>query len=64
MQGDGNLVLYRNRIVGCRIIREAVWSSGTCGHPGAYLVVQNDGNVVIYDPYGRALWNTGTWWAG
>jgi hypothetical protein len=33
-----------------------VWASATAGHPGAYLVVQNDGNLVIYDPQGKALW--------
>src|SRR5262249_9062198 len=35
-------------------------ASGTQGHPGARLVMQSDGNVVIYDPSGVALWATGT----
>ncbi|GAB2859917.1 hypothetical protein GCM10027074_28800 [Streptomyces deserti] len=36
-----------------------LFSSGTAGHPNARLVVQTDGNVVIYDA-GRAIWHTNT----
>ena len=36
-----------------------VWSSGTGGHPGAKLVLQNDGNAVIYDG-ATPLWATHT----
>ena len=25
------------------------WTAKTTGNPGAYLVVQDDGNVVVYD---------------
>ena len=32
----------------------------TFNHPGARLVVQDDGNVVIYAPDGTALWATNT----
>ncbi|UUU25818.1 Dyp-type peroxidase [Streptomyces sp. DSM 40750] len=39
--------------------KEKVWSSGTSGHPNAQLVVQMDGNVVIYDD-GKAIWHTNT----
>jgi hypothetical protein len=52
MQSDGNLVLYRNG-------DGALWSAGTHGNPGAYLVNQTDGNVVVYGPT-RALWSTRT----
>jgi hypothetical protein len=52
MQNDGNLVLYGHG--------RAVWNSKTAGHSGAYLVVQGDGNIVIYDRSGKALWNTRT----
>ncbi|HSZ43405.1 MAG TPA: hypothetical protein VK817_25865 [Trebonia sp.] len=38
----------------------AVWSAGTADNDGADLVVQNDGNVVIYSSSGTALWSTGT----
>lgn len=36
MQGDGNFVLYTAAY-------KALWSSGTWGHDGAYLAVQDDG---------------------
>ncbi len=59
MQGDGNLVLYDTS-------NQARWASGTSRQIGAFLEVQNDGNVVIYTadstnegPDG-ALWATGT----
>jgi surface antigen len=37
-----------------------VWQSGTGGHPGAYLVMQADGNLVIYTASGSPIWATGT----
>ncbi len=36
------------------------WASGSSGPADSYLVVQDDGNVVIYSPSGAALWNTQT----
>src|SRR5438105_2603374 len=30
------------------------------GHPGAYAIFQTDGNLVVYDVNGTALWNSGT----
>jgi len=54
MQGDGNLVIYG--------YYNAIWASGTWGNPGAYLDMQDDGNLVIYLPvsYTTAIWATGT----
>ena len=52
MQQDGNLVLYHNG--------KARWSTGTNGHPGAYFVIQNDGNAVVYSKHNKALWSTNT----
>lgn len=52
MQGDGNLVVYA--------AGQAVWSTGTAGHPGAHLEMQGDGNLVVYPPSGPALWASGT----
>ena len=37
-----------------------IWESGTGGNPGAYYVIQNDGNFVIYNKDHVALWSTGT----
>lgn len=52
MQSDGNLVLYRDGV--------ARWSTGTWGNPGARLVLQPDGNLVVYSAAGAPLWWTGT----
>ncbi len=52
MQQDGNLVLYHNG--------HAKWSTGTNGHPGAYFVMQNDGNAVVYSRNNQPLWSTNT----
>jgi hypothetical protein len=51
MQTDGNLVLY--------IGGTAVFATGTTG-PGNAAVVQADGNVVLYDLTGRAVYAFGT----
>lgn len=50
MQADGNLVIRRGDTI--------AWSSNTAGNPGARLVVQGDGNLVIYSRDGRPLWWT------
>ena len=54
MQHDGNLGLYTVRSNWQRI-----WSSRTSGQENR-LVLQNDGNMVIYDSNNRAIWHTGT----
>ena len=54
MQSDGDLVIYD------AARRRAIWSTGTKGHPGAFLAVQDDGNVVIYAGSRAAIWATGT----
>ena len=52
MQGDGNLVLYRDG--------RAVWHTGTYGNPGAWLAVQGtDGNLVVLSSRNRPLWQAG-----
>ena len=51
MQGDGNLVEYQGASV--------VWASGTSGS-GARAVMQDDGNLVIYDGGNTALWASDT----
>jgi hypothetical protein len=58
MQADGNLVAYLS--TGRQPYGPAVWSSNTSGHPGAYAVMQDDGNLVVQAPGGVVLWSTGT----
>ncbi|MDH6575838.1 hypothetical protein [Kitasatospora sp. MAP5-34] len=48
MQGDGNLVAYSWNYV-------PLWWSGTDGHPGAYLAIQEDADMTIYST-NRPLW--------
>ena len=59
MQLDGNLVLYNSTGV-------STWSSDTAGKPGAFAVMQDDCNFVVYDRMtsasttGVALWSSRT----
>lgn len=56
MQGDGNLVLYRQRD------QYPLWHTSSWGHPGATTVMQGDGNLVVYGPNGTdVLFHTNTW---
>ncbi|TDW70765.1 hypothetical protein [Kribbella pratensis] len=48
MQRDGNLVVISGRT--------PVWASNTGGSTGAYLAVQNDSNLVIYNVRNKAVW--------
>ena len=58
MQTDGNLVLYDTS-------NQPRWASGTSNHPGAFLDMQDDGNVVVVprrrggEHANDALWATG-----
>jgi hypothetical protein len=49
MQGDGNLVIYD-------ATAHALWASNTSGHPGAYLVLGDDGELVVDSASGVPLW--------
>ena len=51
---DGNLVLARNYAT--------LWSTHTT--TGTKLYNQGDGNLVLYDANGTALWDSGTWSQG
>jgi len=59
MQTDGNLVLYDTS-------GQPHWASKTPGNPGAFLNVQDDGNLVVYragsttQTADNALWASGT----
>jgi hypothetical protein len=59
MRPDGNLVGYSGPVDADAAI---FWSSGTKNEGKApyHLIFQEDGNVVLYDINGRALWKTGT----
>lgn len=56
-QTDGNLVLYKGAWNGPKT---ALWSTVTGGHPGAFTVMQGDGNLVVYGKDKKPLWHTGT----
>jgi hypothetical protein len=53
LQGDGNLVLYRD-------MKDAMWASNTAGKPVTTAVMQGDGKLVLYDNTGRAPWASNT----
>ncbi len=53
-QTDSNLVLYRNSDM------HPLWNAGTHGKPVGTCIMQNDGNLVIYDPNTKPLWNSRT----
>lgn len=46
-------------VTGSHIENQVVWQTGTWGHPGAQLVMQDDSNLAIYDASGNYLWGTG-----
>jgi hypothetical protein len=52
MQSDGNFVLYNSN-------RVPAWDSGTWNHPGSRIVLQNDRNLVLFDPNGP-IWASHT----
>merc|ERR1711962_1631149 len=51
MQTDGNLVIY------CR--GKYLWQSGTGGKDGNHLLLQDDGNLVLYGMmFGTVYWQS------
>lgn len=63
MQWDGNLVLTDTHT------EQPTWESGTCGNPGARLIMQLDGNLVLRtegisnettQSEGVMMWSSGT----
>lgn len=54
MQADGDLVNYSAPFNGVN------WAAGTHKNAGSRLIVQNDGNAVIYDKNNKAIWATKT----
>ena len=43
-----------------RQLNQITWTAGTGGHPGGYAKLGTDGNFVIYNASGTALWSAGT----
>jgi hypothetical protein len=63
MQTDVNLVLYNpNCAQGSPGCPYALWALGTWGQPGNYLVMQTDGNLVVYSRTGTAMWASQSSW--
>jgi hypothetical protein len=58
MKSDGNLVLISHKSVPFGT-GNLVWQSNTSGNKGSTLVLQDDGNLVIY-PATNATWKTDT----
>ncbi|MFT5679980.1 MAG: hypothetical protein ACI8RZ_000885 [Myxococcota bacterium] len=64
-QPDGNVVLYQvigqpPKADGDTFAGEATWATGTNNKGSAFFIVQNDGNLVIYDSNSKAIWSSGT----
>ena len=53
LQGDGNLVLYKNGT-------QALWHTSTFGNAAHFAWMQPDGNFVLYNTAMQALWHAGT----
>jgi WD40 repeat protein len=59
MQAAGNFVVYD------QAENREIWASNTDGEAaGGRLVMQGDGNLVVYDAGGGAQWNSGSWGDG
>lgn len=56
---DGNLVLYA-----LKPSRSVLWTANTQGHAGDRLLMQGDGNLVVYGADGQAVWSSGTTGSG
>uniref|UniRef100_A0A8C9ZHZ3 Bulb-type lectin domain-containing protein n=1 Tax=Sander lucioperca TaxID=283035 RepID=A0A8C9ZHZ3_SANLU len=55
-QDDGNFVVYD-----CTCSpHKVMWATGTCGSDAVRVIMQADGNLVMYNNSIRALWSTGT----
>lgn len=53
LQGDNNLVLYRNNV--------AVWASHTWQSGASRLMMGDDGHLALYDASNNRRWTAGTW---
>lgn len=69
IQDDGNVVIYSPRAIWATHTVEHLMEAGDALHPGWSIyspsedykvVMQGDGNLVLYDGAGKALWASGT----
>ncbi len=62
MQHDGNFVVYSSKSSNGKGNDNAIWASNTNGRGQApyRTVMQNDGNLVLYDKSNAALWASGS----
>ena len=54
MRRDGDFVVYRSNDW------LQLWHSGTCGDPGAFLAVRDDGDLTVCTANGVQGWSSGT----
>lgn len=59
IQEDGNFVVYKTNNF---LPSNAIWNSSTAGKgsPPYKLIMQKDGNLVIYDKSNKAIWASNT----
>lgn len=70
IQDDGNVVIYTSKAIWATGTVESTMQPGDVLHPGwsiyspppenYQLIMQTDGNLVLYDGAGKALWASGT----
>ena len=61
LQTDGNMVLYEKvHHEDGSVILDPNWATGTIGENSWYAAMQEDGNFVLYDIAGAALWQSDT----
>ena len=60
-QKDGNFVIYPTVATATAQSGSALWSAATYNNPDDTLILQNDGNLVVYNTAGTAIWSTGTY---
>lgn len=60
MQSDGNLVVYA-RSSPESTSEWAHWHTNTHGNPGAFAIMQPDGNFVVYRSDNYPLWDSDSW---
>jgi hypothetical protein len=58
MRSDGDLIFVGQSAMfnGGACADTIMWASGVTGHPFSHLVMQNDGNLVVYDSGGSPTW--------